>query len=76
MTYTQRQPAQPSRQIIDVAVGVLIGLRGCSQRGAFDELVDAVHTSGVGLGAAAQALVALASGTTAPPRHRQEASRR
>ncbi|HUO38537.1 MAG TPA: ANTAR domain-containing protein [Mycobacterium sp.] len=65
-----------SRQIIDVAIGVLIGLRGCSQREAFGELADAVRSSGTGLSATAQALVALASGTLAPSQHGQEAIRR
>jgi hypothetical protein len=52
-----------SRQIIDIAVGILIGLRGCTRTEAFDELVRVVHQTGLGLGAAAGGLVAVASGT-------------
>lgn len=52
-----------SRQIIDIAIGILIGLRGCSRREAFDELVRVVHQTGVGVGTLAAGLVALASGT-------------
>jgi hypothetical protein len=52
-----------SRRIIDMAVGVLVGLRGCSDREAFDELVRVVHRSGTGLGTVASGLVALAAGS-------------
>ncbi|MGE2835004.1 ANTAR domain-containing protein [Mycobacterium sp. SMC-4] len=50
-----------SRQVIDVAVGILVGLRGCSRRAAFDELVAVVHQTGIGLGTVASGLVAVAS---------------
>ncbi|UXA16390.1 ANTAR domain-containing protein [Mycobacterium sp. SMC-4] len=53
-----------SRQVIDVAVGILIGLRGCSRREAFDELVAVVHRTGTGLGTIASGLVAVASGAS------------
>jgi ANTAR domain len=62
-----------SRSVIDVAVGVLVGLRGCSEREAFNEIADAVRETGVGLGSLSRALVALASGTTDPFDHRTEA---
>ncbi|MGE2731655.1 ANTAR domain-containing protein [Mycolicibacterium vaccae] len=52
-----------SRQLIDVAVGILVGLRGCSRRAAFDELVAVVHQTGAGLGTVASGLVAVASGS-------------
>ncbi|ANI40812.1 hisitidine kinase [Mycolicibacterium vaccae 95051] len=52
-----------SRQVIDVAVGILIGLRGYTRKDAFDELVRVVHQTGIGLGAVASGLVAVASGT-------------
>lgn len=55
---------ETSRQVIDIAVGILIGLRGCSRREAFDELVRVVHQTGVGLGTIASGLVAVASGST------------
>lgn len=53
-----------SRQVIDIAVGILIGLRGCSRRDAFDELVRVVHQTGIGLGSIASGLVAVASGSS------------
>jgi ANTAR domain len=55
-----------SRQVIDIAIGILIGLRGCSRRDAFDELVRVVHQTGVGVGTLAAGLVALAGGTATP----------
>ena len=51
-----------SRSVIDMAIGVLVGLRGCSEREAFNEIAYAVHETGVGLGSLSRALVALASG--------------
>lgn len=62
MTY--RAEEHTSRRVIDVAVGILVGLRGCSQRDAFDELVRVVNQSGVGIGSIAGGLVALASGSS------------
>jgi hypothetical protein len=53
-----------SRRVIDVAIGILVGLRGCSEREAFDELVRAVHQTGIGIGSIATGLVALASGSS------------
>ncbi|BBY76468.1 hypothetical protein MPRF_33670 [Mycolicibacterium parafortuitum] len=53
---------ETSRQVIDNAVGILIGLRGCSRTQAFEELVRVVHQTGLGLGAIASGLVAVASG--------------
>jgi hypothetical protein len=52
-----------SRTVIDVAIGVLVGWRGCSQREAFEELAGAVRETGVGIGSIARALVELASST-------------
>ena len=52
-----------SRRVIDVAIGILVGLRGCSDREAFDELVQVVHQTGIGIGRLAAGLVALASGS-------------
>jgi hypothetical protein len=53
-----------SRRVIDVAVGILVGLRGCSEREAFEELVRVVHQTGIGIGSLASGLVALASGSS------------
>jgi len=52
-----------SRRVIDVATGILVGLRGCSDHEAFDELVRVVHETGIGIGRLAAGLVALASGS-------------
>lgn len=40
-----------SRIVIDVAIGVLIGWRGCSKE-AFDRRASAVKETGVGIGRA------------------------
>ena len=47
-----------------MAVGILVGLRGCSEGEAFEELVRVVNRSGVGIGSIAGGLVALASGAS------------
>jgi ANTAR domain len=62
MSYRARD--ESSRRVIDVATGILIGLRGCSDIEAFDELVCVVHQTGVGIGRLAAGLVALASGSS------------
>ncbi|BBY61884.1 hypothetical protein MHEL_01270 [Mycolicibacterium helvum] len=49
-----------SRRVIDLATGILVGLRGCSERDAFAELVAVVQRTGIGLGSIARALVAIA----------------
>jgi hypothetical protein len=59
-----RAEADTSRRVIDVAVGILVGLRGCSQREAFEELVRVVNSSGVGIGSIAAGLVAIAGGAS------------
>jgi hypothetical protein len=53
-----------SRREIDMAIGVLIGLRHCSERQAFNEIAAAVGETGIGLGSICRALVELASGAT------------
>ncbi|HTI76338.1 MAG TPA: ANTAR domain-containing protein [Mycobacterium sp.] len=52
-----------SRREIDMAIGVLVGLRHCSERQAFDEIAAAVNQTGMSLGRLCRALVELASGT-------------
>ena len=64
-------PEIGSRKMIDIAIGVLVGVRGCSPDEAFDDLADAVHDTGVGLGTLASALVRLASRATGPFPHRE-----
>ncbi|KXW67676.1 hisitidine kinase [Mycolicibacterium phlei DSM 43072] len=49
--------------MIDHAVGVLVGLRGCSPDEAFAELVRVVRQTGIGIGSVAAGLVAVASGS-------------
>jgi enamine deaminase RidA (YjgF/YER057c/UK114 family) len=61
-----------SRRDIDLAIGVLIGLRRCSERQAFNEIAAVVAQTGIGLGSICRALVALASGTTPSFNHRSE----
>ena len=51
-----------SRTQIDVAVGVLLALRHCSQQQGFQCIADAVHTTGVGLGGVCHALISLVGG--------------
>ncbi len=49
-----------SRREIDLATGIfLVGLRGCSERDAFAELVTVVQQTGIGLGSIARALVTI-----------------
>jgi hypothetical protein len=62
MVYSVRQDT--SRRVIDVAIGILVGLRGCSDREAFDELVSVVNQTGIGIARLAAGLVALASGSS------------
>lgn len=57
-------PTNSSRTVFDIAVGVLVGRRGCSPEDAFNELVSVVSKSGIGIGSLAGALVALASGNS------------
>jgi hypothetical protein len=64
MTDIHTQPEQASsRQIIDVAVGVLIGCAAALSAKHSTSSSKLSTRRGVGLGATAQALVALASGT-------------
>jgi ANTAR domain len=50
-----------SRVVIDVAIGVLVGLRRCSEQQAFNEIAAAVRETGVGVGSVCRALVTLAT---------------
>ena len=58
--------ADPSRRVIDVATGILVALRGCTDREAFEELVRVVNQTGIGIGRLAAGLVAVASGASSP----------
>jgi hypothetical protein len=61
---SHRAEEHTSRRAIDVAIGILVGLRGCSQREAFEELVRIVNQTGVGIGSVASGLAALATGAS------------
>ncbi len=64
-----------SRRDIDMAIGVLIALRHCSERDAFNELAAAVTETGIGLSSISHALVTLASGRAAMFDHSSEVAR-
>lgn len=55
---------EASRRTVDLAVGVLIGLRGYTDREAFDELVGVVNRTGLGIFSVAASLVAVATGSS------------
>jgi hypothetical protein len=55
-----------SRRVIDHAIGILIGLRGCSPEQAFAELVDVMDRTGRGIGTISNELVALAGEAGSP----------
>lgn len=58
------QSDKTSRRVIDLALGVLVGLRGYPPEEAFVELAEVVRQTGVGVGTIAAELVALAGGAT------------
>ncbi|MCT7660393.1 ANTAR domain-containing protein [Mycobacterium deserti] len=63
MSYRTSRTHDTSRKVIDTAIGVLVGLRGCTPEVAFAELVQVVRQTGIGIGSIAAGLVAVASGT-------------
>jgi hypothetical protein len=66
MSYGGLRANDTSRKVIDTAIGVLVGLRGCSPAEAFTELVEVTRQTGIGIGSIASGLVAVASGTASP----------
>ncbi|MCV7136181.1 ANTAR domain-containing protein [Mycobacterium hodleri] len=74
MTEPSRRGDPSSRRMIDLAIGILMGLRGCSERDAFDDLVKAVHETGIGPGALATALAHLVGGKGEAVAHQTEAA--
>ena len=70
-----RRTHSASRRVIDLAIGILMGLRGCSEQEAFNEFVAAMHDTGIGPGTLAQALIDLVTGSTADFLHHSEALR-
>jgi hypothetical protein len=65
-----------TRREIEVAIGVLMGLRGCSHGEAVNEYLDAVHETGTRAPELGRALIDLASGDESSSPHRTEAQRR
>jgi hypothetical protein len=53
-----------SRRRVDVAVGILVGLRGYTEQDAFDELVGVVNRTGLGIFSVAASLTAIAAGSS------------
>ncbi|TQR82632.1 ANTAR domain-containing protein [Mycobacterium hodleri] len=74
MTTPGRREDPSSRRMIDLATGILMGLRGCSARDAFDDLVKAVHQTGIGPAALATALAHLVGGKGDGVPHQAEAA--
>jgi len=74
MTEPGRREDPSSRRGIDLAIGILMGLRGCSERDAFDDLVKAVHDTGIGPAALAKALAHLVGGKGDGVPHQTEAA--
>jgi len=64
MSYRDSRRDDTSRKVIDLAIGILVGLRGCSPDEAFAELVRVVHRTGIGIGSLTGALVDLANGSS------------
>ena len=64
MSYNRLRADDTSRIKIDVAIGVLVALRGCAPDQAFGELVRVVQRTGIGIGSIARALVDLAGGSS------------
>jgi len=62
MSSSTRYFDDTSRKVIDVATGILVGLRCYSPGEAFEELVSVMNRTGVGIGSLATGLVALAGG--------------
>jgi hypothetical protein len=57
------------RRALDIAEGILIGLRRCDPNAAYHELLDAANRQSVGLMALSAALVELASNQDPTPIH-------
>jgi hypothetical protein len=64
--HSYRPADHRSRREIDMAIGVLMGVRRCSQREASEALVCATRTTGVGLGGVSRALLDVISGDPTP----------
>lgn len=65
MSYSGPRADDTSRKAIDIAIGILVGLRDCPPEDAFAELARVVYQTGIGISSIAAGLVALASGSSA-----------
>ena len=65
-TYSYQPAEHRSRREIDLAIGVLMGIRRCSAQDALEALVGATRVSGVGLGGVSRALLNVVSGDVEP----------
>jgi hypothetical protein len=65
-THGYRPAEHRSRHEIDLAIGVLMGIRRCSEQEALDALVGATRASGVGLGGVSRTLLTVISGDVEP----------
>ena len=74
MTQVDRRADPASRRVIDLAIGILMGLRRCSEGEAFDDLIDAVHETGIGPAGLAEALTHTVGGEGIAP-HQSEVIR-
>ncbi|NKZ15789.1 ANTAR domain-containing protein [Mycolicibacterium septicum DSM 44393] len=76
MSEVGRRSDATSRRVIDLAIGILMGLRGCSEQQASEDLFGAVHDTGISLGAVARALMNLVEDSEVAFPHRSEAVQR
>jgi hypothetical protein len=60
MSYRSDTTDGTSRRVIDQAIGVLVGLRGCSPEQAFTEIIEVMDQTGLGIGTISAELVQLA----------------
>jgi hypothetical protein len=64
--HSYRPAEHRSRREIDMAIGVLMGIRRCSQKEALATLVHATRATGVGIGGVSQTLLDIVSEKAAP----------
>ena len=65
-THSYRPGAHQSRREIDMAIGVLMGIRRCSAREASEALAGVTRASGIGLGGVSRTLLDMVSGDVEP----------
>lgn len=65
-THNYRPGEHRSRREIDMALGVVMGIRRCSAKEALEVLAGGTRASGVGLGGVSRALLSVVSGDPGP----------